>query len=94
MTKWTDEELNIEEFDKEQLKKIQNCIADLAEPSMGEEEYFIFSSEILNELFVKLIASVDEIIEKGNLSSLIDTEGNISIKVEPKDLRYRRILES
>ena len=94
MTKWTDEELNIEEFDKVQLRKIQNCIADLAEPSMEEEEYFVFNSEILNELFVKLIASMDEIIEKGNISSLVDTEGNISVKVVPQDLRYRRILES
>ena len=94
MTKWKTEELNIEEFDKAQLRKIQNYIADMAETSMVEEEYYIFNSEILNELFVKLIASMDEIIEKGNLSSLIDTEENISIKVEPKDLRYRRILES
>jgi hypothetical protein len=94
MTKWTDEELNIEEYDKVQLRKIQNYIADMAEPSMEEEEYFIFSSEILNELFVKLVASMDEIIEKGNISSLVDTEGNISVKVIPQDLRYRRILES
>lgn len=92
MTKWTDEELNIEQFDKEQLRKIQNYIADMAEPTM-EEEYFIFNSEILNELFIKLIASIDELIEKGNLSNLVDTEGNISVKVLPKDLRYRRILE-
>lgn len=93
MTKWTDEELNIEQFDKEQLRKIQNYIADVAEPTMAEEEYFIFNSEILNELFIKLIASIDELIEKGNLSNLVDTEGNISVKVLPKDLRYRRILE-
>ena len=94
MTKWTDEELNIEEFDKVKLRKIQNYIADIAEPTMGSEEYFVFDSEILNELFVKLIASIDEILEKGNISGLIDKEGNISVKVEPKDLRYRRILES
>lgn len=85
------EELDINEFDKEQLKKIENFIADIAEPTMAEEDYFIFDSEILNEFFVKLIASIDEIIEKGNLSGLIDEEGNIALKVKPQDLRYRRI---
>ncbi len=89
--KYTDIELEINDFDKERLTKIEDFIADIAEPSMDVENYYIFSNEILNEFFAKLLAKIGEIKEKGNISDLIDEEGDISIKVKPQDLRYRRI---
>ncbi len=89
--KYTDIELEINDFDKERLTKIEDFIADIAEPSMDIEDYYIFSNEILNEFFAKLLAKIGEIKEKGNISDLIDEEGDISIKVKPQDLRYRRI---
>lgn len=92
--KYTDIELEINDFDKEQLTKIEDFIADIAEPSMDIEDYYIFSNEILNEFFAKLLAKIGEIKEKDNISDLIDEEGDISVKVKPQDLRYRRILNS
>jgi len=89
--KYTDIELEINDFDKERLTKIEDFIADIAEPSIDIEDYYIFSNEILNEFFAKLLAKIGEIKEKGNISDLIDEEGDISIKVKPQDLRYRRI---
>jgi len=89
--KYTDIELEINDFDKERLTKIEDFIADIAEPSMDIEDYYIFSNEILNEFFAKLLAKIGEIKEKGNISDLIDEEGDISVKVKPQDLRYRRI---
>lgn len=93
VNKYTAEELEINEFDKEQLTKMENSIADMAEPTMAMEEYYIFSNEILNEFFAKLLAKIGDIKEKGNLSDLVDEEGDISIKIKPHDIRYRGILE-
>ncbi len=75
-------EINIGDFDKDQLTKIENFIAEMAEPSMTSEEYFIFNNEKLNIFFIKMIEMIDNIKEKGNLSGYIDEYGNIELKVK------------
>lgn len=89
--KFTDTELEINDFDKERLTKIEDFIADIAEPYMEIDDYYIFNNEILNEFFAKLLAKIGNIKEKSNISDLIDEEGYISIKIKPQDLRHRRI---
>lgn len=89
--KYTAIELDIDEFDKEQLTRMENFIANIAESTMESEEYYIFNNEILDKFFAKLLAKIGNIKEKGNLSDLIYEEGDISIKVKPQDLRYRTI---
>lgn len=80
--KSTDDEIKVEEFDKDQLTKIENFIADMAEPSMISEEYFIFNNETLNVFFIKMIEMMGDIKEKGNLSGYIDENENLGLKVK------------
>lgn len=80
--KSTDEEIKVGEFDKDLLTKIENFIAEMAEPSMISEEYFIFNNETLNVFFIKMIEMMDNIKEKGNLLGYIDEHGNLELKVK------------
>ena len=80
--KSTDDEIKVDEFDKDQLTKIENFIADMAEPSVISEEHFIFYNETLNVFFIKLIEMMDDIKEKGNLLGHIDEHGNLGLKVK------------
>lgn len=75
-------EIKVEEFDKERLTTIESFIADMAEPSMISQEYFIFNNETLNVFFMKMIEMIDEIKEKGNLLSYIDENDNLVLKVK------------
>lgn len=77
----TDNRIKVDEFDKDQLTKIENFIADMAEPSMITEEFFIFNNETLNVFFMKMIEMMDEIKEKGNLLSYIEND-NLELKVK------------
>ncbi len=80
--KSTDEEIKVGEFDKDRLTKIENFIAEMAEPSMISEEYFIFNNETLNIFFMKMIEMVDDIKEKGNLLNYIEQQENLVLKVK------------
>lgn len=80
--KSTDDEIKVGEFDKHRLTKIENFIAEMAEPSMISEEYFIFYNETLNVFFIKMIEMMDNIKEKGNLLDYIDEHGNLGLKVK------------
>lgn len=80
--KSTDEEIKVGKFDKDRLTKIENFIAEMAEPSMISEEYFIFNNETLNIFFMKMIEMVDDIKEKGNLLNYIEQQENLVLKVK------------
>ena len=80
--KSTDEEIKVGEFDKDRLTQIENLIADMAEPSMISEEYFIFNNETLNVFFKEMIEMMDDIKEKGNLLGYVDEHGNLGLKVK------------
>ena len=80
--KSTDEEIKVGELDKDRLTKIENLIAEMAEPSMIGEEYFIFNNETLNVFFKEMIEMMDDIKIKGNLLGHIDEDGNLGLKVK------------
>lgn len=80
--KSTDVEVKVSDFDKEQLVKIENFIADMAEPSMLGEEYYIFENETLNVFFIKLIEVIDNMMEKRNFSDYVDEYGRLKVEVD------------